>query len=377
MQLILNKDLINRKDSKTKNTIVIISSRNWLIETVSEKIRLADINNIKEINKDIFTTQSVSLPEQALGIIIDIGNDINIENIVELIKKHTPRNCWCILVGDSDSISIAQQFTERGILYLNIQSQSTELTQLLLKGIQIETERKAFFISVLGCKGGIGTTLLSYHLAHEITQIKKSSTLLLQGNQGSQDIDLVTEKKMDKEFTEYHKNLDLMLCKDKKLSEIDSQTNKKHNFIIFDQPIHNVTNEKIIDYIEQSNCIIILFDNSMMSVRVAKEFISVYNRFKRDNRQATRLIICLNESRPITKCMLDTPDIQSLLQRTIDIHIPYINNTKTALNDAGYFGRKKSKIISLAKNTLGIKINPMIDKKAWVKKIIARFKGRE
>ncbi|HEG0621130.1 TPA: pilus assembly protein CpaE [Yersinia enterocolitica] len=376
MQLILNKDLIYKNDSKTKNIIAIISNRSWLIEKVSEKIRLADMDNINEINKDIFTTQSITLPEQTIGTIIDIGNDVNIENIVYLVKNHTPRDCWCVLVGDIDSISIAQQFTERGILYLNIQSQSAELTQLLLKGIQIETERKAFFISVLGCKGGIGTTLLSYHLAHEITQIKKSFTLLLQGNQGSQDLDLVTEKRMNTEVTEYHKNLDLMLCKEKKLSEIDSQTNRKHNFIIFDQAIHNVAKEKTIDYIEQSNCIIILLDNSMMSVRVAKEFIGIYDRFKRDNKQATRLIICLNESRPVTKGMLDTSDIQSLLQKTIDIHIPYINSTKTSLNDPDYFGRKKTKIITLAKNTLGIKIGPLIDKKIWANRVIARLKGR-
>lgn len=375
MQLILNKDLINKKGSKVKDTIAIISTRKWLIEIISEKIRLADINSIKEIEDNIFTTSSVNLPDQTIGVIIDIGNDQEIEKILDLIKNHTPRDCWCVLVGDIDSISIAQQFIDRGILYLNIQSQSAELTQLLLKGIQIESERKAFFISVLGCKGGIGTTLLSYHLAYEITQIKKAPTLLLQGNQGSQDLDLITEKKMNNSITEYYKYLDLMLCNEKKLSEVDNQTNKKHNFIIFDQPIHNASKERITDYIEQSNCIIILLDNSMMSVRIAKEFISLYERFKRDNRQAIRLIICLNESRPVTQDMLDTSDIQSLLDRVIDIHIPYIKSTKSSLNDPTYFGRKKSKITTLAKNTLGIKKNSSNDKNILTKKIIATLKN--
>ncbi|CNI47126.1 pilus assembly protein CpaE [Yersinia vastinensis] len=373
MQLILNKDLISKKENKAKNTIVIISKRKWLIEKVSEKIRLADMNSIKEIDKDIFTVPSVNLPEHSIGVIIDIGNDENIENILNLIKNHTPRDCWCILVGDIDSISIAQQFTERGVLYLNIQSQSDELTQLLLKGIQIESERKAFCISVLGCKGGIGTTLLSYHLANEITHIKKSPTLLLQGNHGSQDLDLVTEKKMNDEMSIYSKNLDLMFCKERKLSDIDTQTNKKHNFIVFDQPVHNIKKERITDYIEQSNCIVILFDNSMMSVRVAKEFIVFYERFKRDNKQAIRLILCLNESRPVTKNMLDTTDIRTLLGRSIDIHIPYIYKTKDSLNDHNYFGRKK--INSLAKNTLGIRVTPSIKNNEWAKKIMAILKG--
>ncbi len=375
MQLILNKDLINKKDGKIKNTIAVISQRSWLIEKVSEKIRLADINNIKEVDKDIFSTLSINLHEQTIGVIIDIGYSDDIEKILNLIKSHTPRDCWCILVGDIDSISIAQQFTDRGLLYLNIQSQSSEITQLLLKGIQIDLERKAFFISVLGCKGGIGNTLLSYHLANEINQIKKSPTLLLQGNQGSQDLDLITEKKMNAELTEYHKNFDLMFCRDKNFSEVDTQTNKKHNFIVFDQSVHNASKENITEYIEQSNCIIILLDNSMISVRVAKEFIGIYDRFKRDNRQAIRLLICLNESRPVTKNMLDTADIQSLLGRTIDIHIPYIYKTKSTLSDQNYFGRKKTKINYLAKNTLGIKVDPSLKSQEWKDRIISLLKG--
>uniref|UniRef100_UPI0011A1FF27 pilus assembly protein CpaE n=1 Tax=Yersinia mollaretii TaxID=33060 RepID=UPI0011A1FF27 len=305
MQLILNKELISRKESKVKNTITIISTRKWLIEEISEKIRLTDFDNIKKIEQDIFNAVTINLSGQTVGVIIDIGNNCDVEDTVNLIKNNTPRDCWCVLVGDIDSISIAQQFTDHGLLYLNMQSQSAELTQHLLKGIQVESGRRAFFISVLGCKGGIGTTLMSYHLAHEITQIKKSPTLLLQGNQGSQDLDLITEKKMSTELTEYKKNFDLMLCKDKKLIDADIQKNKKHNFIIFDQSIHNATKENLADYIEHSNCIVLMLDNSMVSVRVAKEFIDFYTRFKRDNKQSVKLIICVNESRPITKDTLD------------------------------------------------------------------------
>ncbi len=51
MQLILNKELISRKESKVKNTITIISTRKWLIEEISEKIRLTDFDNIKKLSK--------------------------------------------------------------------------------------------------------------------------------------------------------------------------------------------------------------------------------------------------------------------------------------------------------------------------------------
>lgn len=374
MQLILNKDLINKKESKVKNTITIISERKQVIEQISEKIRLTDMNQIKEVEKDIFNVTAINIPDQTVGVILDISDNSDVEEILNLIKNHVPRDCWCVLVGDIDSITIAQQFTERGLLYLNIQSQSAELTQYLLKGIQIESERKAFFISVLGCKGGIGTTLLSYHLAHELTQLRKSPTLLLQGNQGSQDLDLVTEKKMDTGLTEYQKNLDLMLCKEKKLSDIDFQKNKKHSFIVFDQPIYNTPKENLTDYIEHSSCIVLILDNSMISVRIAKEFIDAYSRFKRDNRRGIKLIVCLNESRPVTKDMLNTSDIESLLGRTIDVKTPYISKGNNSVRSSNYFGRRKKTITELTKHTLGIRINTPTCNKMWINRFIQLLK---
>ncbi|MGN1590990.1 pilus assembly protein CpaE, partial [Yersinia enterocolitica] len=115
-------------------------------------------------------------------------------------------------------------------------------------------------------------------------------------------------------------------------------------------------------------------DNSMSSVRVAKEFIDIYDRFKRDNLQVTRLIICLNECRPIAKNMLDTSDVQTLLGRKIDTLIPYIAKTKESLVDQNYFGRNKVKINDLAKKTLGINTHASNNRKSWINKIVASLK---
>ena len=376
MQLILNKDLISRKERKIKDSITIISNRHWLIEIVSEQIRLADMNNINEINKDIFNVSSISLSDQTIGVIVDIGNNSNIDELLTLTSNYISRHCWCVLVGDVDSISIAQQLTERGVLYLNIQSQSAELTQLLLKGIQVEKDRKAFFISVLGCKGGIGTTLLSYHLAHEVVQIKKVPTLLLQGNNGSQDLDLITEKKIVSDLTEYQKNFYLMQCKDRNINDISAKESKDYNFVILDQPINNSNKESLTDYVEYSNCIIILLDNSMTSVRTAKEFIDIHSRFKRDNKRGIKLVICLNESRIVTKDMLDTSDIPSLLGRKIDIKIPYISKENNSISDKNYFGRRKKIITELTKQTLGMRICTSKLNTAWINSI-AKILTRE
>lgn len=50
--------------------------------------------------------------------------------------------------------------------------------------------------------------------------------MLLQGNQGSQDLDLITEKKMGEDITGYQKNFDLMRGNERKLSEVNEHNNK-------------------------------------------------------------------------------------------------------------------------------------------------------
>ncbi|MFW5394088.1 pilus assembly protein CpaE, partial [Yersinia sp. 2544 StPb PI] len=67
MQLILNKDAINKKNNKIKNTIAIISSREWLREETAEKVRLADINDIKSFDESIFLVPKINLSDKTIG----------------------------------------------------------------------------------------------------------------------------------------------------------------------------------------------------------------------------------------------------------------------------------------------------------------------
>lgn len=64
-----------------------------------------------------------------------------------------------------------------------------------MSGVNIPLVRHTVKIAVLGCKGGIGSSLISSHLANEITLNNKVPVLLAQGPNGSQDIDLLFDKK--------------------------------------------------------------------------------------------------------------------------------------------------------------------------------------
>ncbi|MCW6567512.1 pilus assembly protein CpaE [Yersinia ruckeri] len=357
MQLIINSSLISKKDINTKKIVSLISNRPEIINRVSEQIRITDDFEINEVRVNIFEKNTFHISASSYGVIIDIASHTDIDAIKDLIKTHIPRVSWCIIIGDNDSISNSQRFIEQGLVYLQSASQIDGLAQRLKKGIQIENDRKAFFISVFGCRGGVGTTLISFHLANAISEIKKSPTLLIQGNNGSQDLDLLSEKKIDQDTINYNKDLDLMLLKEKSLDNINESNNKKHNFIIFDQSIYNTNTEELDEYIKQSHCIIILLDHSMVSVRVAKKMIKALEKHRVENDHKVRLILCLNENRPLTNSMLSNQDIQSLLEMNINDKINYINKPRELCNSHDYFGKKNNHIKRLAKRVLAIDMN--------------------
>ena len=87
MQLILSKDAINKKNNKIKNTVAIISNREWLREEISEKVRLADISDIKSFDEDIFIVSKINVSDKTIGVIIDIVNNGDVAKTLDLINK--------------------------------------------------------------------------------------------------------------------------------------------------------------------------------------------------------------------------------------------------------------------------------------------------
>jgi len=376
MSLFLSKNLIHSKNNKSQNEnlVAILSKNSELRGKISEQVYLSGIQNIKEISLDFSELTHVDLPHSLSGVILDIGSHKDVDLILNFIQSQIPSRAWCVLIGSNDSIRVAQQFTEQGFLYLHADSQMAELTQHLIKGISIKKLRSSFLISVLGCRGGVGSSLLSYQLAQSIRELKNSLILLSQGKQGSQDIDLITESKIGNTVFNYQKNLDILFLGEKSISNIEENLQKKYDFIILDQPIYLFKREDLEEYINYSHVIVLVLDYSMTSVRVAKNFINIFERFKKNNQKSMRIITCINENRPKTKDMFSVPDIESLLERSIDIKIPYIKNAKNFIHSPSYYEKHKKNLLKLSQSILGLKDIPSYLRKGWLKPFFKMIK---
>ncbi|EER3164720.1 tight adherance operon protein, partial [Escherichia coli] len=122
--------LFPQKDDKstvTEKIFFVCSAREKVCTTLSEMLRAAGFSHVKCINQDLLKDSEVTFPENAAGVIIDVEKCDKSHNVTTIVQAVVPREVWCCVVGDSDSISLAQSFSRQGIFYFNAKVQTEEL----------------------------------------------------------------------------------------------------------------------------------------------------------------------------------------------------------------------------------------------------------
>lgn len=321
--LLLDKDNV-AIDSVRK--IIILSEHDGLRLEVAQMLRTRGLENVEIVNGDIFTIHDADFSEEeTLGVIVDIGAQKDAHIITDSIHSAIPQNVWCCVLGESDSISLSQKLLQEGILYFNSETQIGPMIEKILSGVNIPLVRHTIKISVLGCKGGIGASLISAHIANIIANTKKIPVLLAQGSNGSQDLDLMFDKKLQNDVIEYNEHLDLYKGQPLKLPNAVSS---KYNFIIYDQPIFNVNKEEFHRYIEESNNFVLVVERRIGSLRVAKQFLDECERIRSTTGKPIRTFICLSDHKLETSKLMVKTDIENLIKSSIDAVIPFIKHTE-------------------------------------------------
>ncbi|AHF79110.1 Flp operon protein D (plasmid) [Sodalis praecaptivus] len=340
--------------SKEVKPFYLLSPRSEIIQQLSQQLRMTGLDSIQGIEGDILHQDAITVPAQAQGIIIDIGDCDQSDRVIQAIRARFPCETWCSVIGNSDSIALAQSFAHHNICYFNIRSQLNELIQGAVAGVHAKTNRLAIGISVLGCKGGVGSTTIGYQLANQISSLKKMSALFVQGAYGSRDLDLHTGKKMTAETTPVHKHLDVMNGKTPLLPDLSQDIMQKYNFVVFEQSIGFAEKELLRDLTESSSWVILVIDRSMAAARVAHNMVETMQIAQRTSPMSRRLVICLNDIRPIVMDTLAQDDIQSLIAHPIDVVFPYSASGLKTPTSRSRFGRKVAPIEQLANEVLGV-----------------------
>jgi len=313
----------NEKKSSADQTFYILSERREVINKLGQLLQLAGFSQVEAISGSVLQTTALQLIPHARGVIIDVGDSVKPQETILAIKTLVPRDLWCCVVGNQDAITMAQIYARQGLHYFYLGAQEDELIRVVTAGESVADFRWAVNISVLGCKGGIGNTSIAHQLVNKIVQIRQMPTLFIQGKAGSNDLDLLFDKKMNQGPISANKHLDLMCLQDEALPQLKYEATEKYNFVVYEETVNSAEKERIRQIVESTSCLIMVLDRSMSSVRVAKQIIEINESINRSRRTPCRLLLCLSDSRPISSEMLSQEDIQSLIQHKIDIVFPW------------------------------------------------------
>ncbi|TCJ97824.1 pilus assembly protein CpaE [Volucribacter psittacicida] len=311
--------------------IIVLSDNEAVQNKVLQLLRTEGLENIDIIKSSFLDENVVLSAEEAIGVIIDIQDESDITVISESISSIVPQNMWCCVIGLSDSIRLSQQLLEQGILYFNSESQLRLMANKIRStDISIPCTRNTTKVCVLTCKGGIGGSFISSHIAANIALNKKVPVLLAQGSNGSQDLDLLFDKKIQGDVVEYMDNLFLFNGDPNHLAE---DIIEKYNFIIYDKPIFNINKDNFSEFFTYSNNFVLIVERKVGSLRVAKKFLEQCERARQLSNQPIRTFICLSDSRYDSSKLMAKSDIESLLNHPIDAIIPFIKQpqNKTVL----------------------------------------------
>lgn len=329
-----NSDL-DTKIIRDKNKVAVISASQSVLSEIRSILRMHNIGNVVSKNQNISKFCEDETTVDAGWYIVDIESEKDLATINDIIVMSIPNDAMYMLIGDTDSITFSSELMKFGARYLYKQAQLGNVAEIILNSKGKQVDRLSLNVSILGCKGGCGATIISSKLFFSSDKFISSPTLLIQGGSGSRDLDLISG---DNHTVSIHETKVQKISSTKAI-KIDSDivrfdynnpVYQQYNVNIFDHNIARASQEDIENVLNYTSVIVLVVGNNFSSFRTAKKIIDEYKKFEqRTKSRPKRIIICVNEYN--TKFMHDKftdEDAEDFLGRKIDIRFPHLNSDK-------------------------------------------------
>ncbi|WP_235431374.1 AAA family ATPase [Vibrio sp. VPAP30] len=307
-------DLVDKLQSKPlQNTVkketitsVLFHQTQECVDLVDEAFRFENINvPTMLVNSDDKIKQHVRESFVEI-VIVELNLSENITKDMERISHLLPNSASVIVVGSEDAISTIRNLKEMGFYYVFWPITKQELIEFVRnvnnnrqRNSGLGKDRSAKKVGVWGTKGGVGATMLTAELAFELSDIKKSSALVVDHDFRGGNLDIFLGlKRFDKKLvsraslassvdTTYAasmvKKVDNMLAvlslESDELNELElkeylrtltAQLSGNYNFILEDLS-RGSNSKQDLDYISTScDVIVLLMEPTVSSVREAK-----------------------------------------------------------------------------------------------------------
>mgnify|MGYP001281114919 CR=1 FL=1 len=319
-------------------------------------------------------------------VIIELNESNDVSSDAEHISHLLPNDASVIVIGSEDAISTIRNLKRMGFYYLFWPITKIELIEFVVsvhenKNRGLGKKRKAKQISVIGCSGGVGTTLLCSEIAYQLSESKKSSCVLVENDYqgGNLDIMLGMEKFEKRQIrsgafattldntsalsllTKHTRLLSVLSLTSNTLSNseikeytktVTEQIAVDANFIIDDLSSiarQNFNKEELVDI---SDCVILILSPTVSSLRDAARIRQKFNEEGEENK--LRIFMVLNYIMPESCATITQTEAEKYLHQNVDVVIPYIKKLDAKILErkrisemGGGAGRSIAKLTSL------------------------------
>jgi pilus assembly protein CpaE len=321
-------------------------------------------------------------------VIIELNESKNISSDAERISHLLPNDASVIVVGSEDAISTIRNLKRMGFYYLFWPITKTELIEFVVsvhenrnKNRGLGQKRKAKQISVIGCSGGVGATLVCTEIAHQMSELKKSSCVLVDNDYqgGNLDIMLGMEKFEKRQIRAgaFATTLDntsalSLLTKHTRLLSVLSLTSNTLNNEEIKEYTKTVTQQVAVDanfiiddlssaarqsfnsqeLVELCDCIILVLSPTVSSLRDAARLRQ--KLLDESGEKNLRMFMVLNYVVPESSATISLVEAEKYLHQKVDVVIPYVKKLDAKILErkrlskmGGGSGKAISKLISL------------------------------
>lgn len=359
---VLNSNINNDEKSEGYESVVFYNTDNCSA-MICEAYRFEGLkepalveNNEKDIIKFV-NTHNVEV------IILELTNCDDVIGETEKAVQYLPSHASIIVIGEEDSITIVRSLKKFGVYYLFWPTPKQEFIEFVTNVHEnrkrqsgIAAKRRAKVITVVGTKGGVGCSLVSAELAYSLSGHNQASTVLVDHNYTSSNLDIMLGKKgVEKKSLSAEtivRALDLssaqsllnqvsekvqllaMCASDEKPDEshddirqvTDSVVNlisHDANFVIEDVSASVGFDPKPDWLCKQSDCIVLLLEPTVSSLREAGRIMTGIKSYIETNPDSLRVIVVVNNSRGGKFETVTPSEITHYLKHKIDISLPY------------------------------------------------------
>lgn len=344
------------KNKAPASSAVVATANPEMMEKIGEQLLLRSIENIIRCPYSLDNLDQFSFEGNPDYFIIDVENKTDAKHISDLLFLHAPRKAVKIAFGKNDSILLAEEFIKQDIFYLYYPNQLNNLGSILNNDKKLfSTSHEPVKISVVGCKGGVGTSSLSYHIAGEIARRRESGTLLVQGCGGSRNLDMIAKTAITHEVAKLQPHLFAISEDPEEKYHYGNPLFSNYDHIVFDISGYNAVDEQIETMLTHSDCILLVCDRDLSSIRMAKKLVESNQHLQSGSSGVKRLFLCFNQHYPKVNGAISPEEVNGLAGKRVDITIPYISVAGDPALLLTFTGKNKKTLDALTDLLLGKK----------------------